>query len=320
MARTLLAGIWQKAIALSVALSLLLSLKAQDDPKATGYKYVAFPNDFTLPPGGEADFSLKFVSADLNMSSLDPSVVIDWNIDGHNLTSQDAAEGNLHPLASGAHYKAPSSAPPHNPVLITASFLASENPMDPTAGKTRVILYCYIHIIDEPNFFYIGTSDIVGGGSKNTNGSIFKVKEPMSLSSRQSAETAIQANDQWNIHVNGVDERGEQVTIQANFSGSGVGSYPWKVTWTRETGITMPSTGASVFAMGGTLGSIHYISTDCTPHTKPDDCTGITLPGTITVKTFDTKNKKIQGYFYGQMRNGDQYMFVSGGFSAFMRY
>lgn len=312
----------KKILLFGLLFLLIQNLSAQetpDDVATDASQFSLFPNNIIVTPGAVVNLHIYYEPANKpgKITTLGASqTVAEWTINGHSIDKQDATDGHLSTaLDFSATYKAPSSAPSHNPVIITVTFIPY---LLDTTKRTKITLYASIKILDEPNYFYIGASNKGNiSNSETGDGNLYLVKEPFSQGLRQSSETAVQANDQWNIHVNGIDANGEQLTIQANFTGNGVGSYPWQVEYTNEKGIYQ-ATGASVFALGGNAGSIHYISTDCEPHGK-DDCKGITLPGTITIKTFDTKNKIMRGYFYGQMRNGEQYMFVSGGFSVFMR-
>ena len=284
------------------------------NPGKTIYKYILWPGyEVTVAPGTTLHLSVDYI--DVNNYDILPHAAVgvlpEWNIDGHDLNHQDYSEGKFTSnLSSGGDFTAPNAVPAHNPITITATFNASENPLDSTEGKTKIILICTITIQDAPNFFFISP-----GTGAQIQGKLYKIKEPILITNRKMAEFGIWANNVWNFQVNGVDSQGHMLGFAIMVDGNGAGTYSWRITWSENTGVVPPGNTVSVF---NTAPLFTYVSFDCVPH-GDKNCHVVTLTGTTTITTFDIKNKIARGFFTGQLEQNSNFVFVSGGFTVFIR-
>jgi hypothetical protein len=285
---------------------------AQNGTANTASDFIIFPgNDITLPPNGTDSLWIKQmihdVPEDANISSAE------WTIDGKDYSQQNKAEGSFKiqnlQFYKGI-YKAPANVPPHNPVVITASF-------QPEGQKTKIILYCRMHVIDKENYFYLNSSN-AGGGT------LYELKESPIPSFRKSGETANYINDQWNIEVNGFRKMENDNTsmqfmgIAVGVVGNGTGTYQWSVNGNDKTGLKPPCNTVVVTGTGKDGSPFQYISADCLPH-GDDDCKLTPMEGSATITVFDRKNKIIKGYFSGLLTSAThEAVSVSGAFMAYI--
>src|SRR5579875_1606905 len=198
----------QKPLLLGVLFFSMINLYAQetpDDVTTDASQYNLFPGNITVVPGATVNLHVYYEPKnDPGKIVAIPNGFATWLINGHS-TDQNANEGTLTVSLNGSVvYKAPPSTPSHNPVQITATYddIASADSIHWRGSKTRIILYAYITVLDEPNYFYIGSSGTTTGlNSPVKSGNLYLIKEPMNQGLRQRAEKAFQANDQWNVHV-----------------------------------------------------------------------------------------------------------------------
>lgn len=291
----------------------VLSAKSQNNSASTAGDFIIFPgNDVTLPPGGTDSLWIKEMINNIPADAIISSA--EWTVDGKDYSNQNSAEGNLKIedlQFYKAVYKAPAKVPPHNPVVITASF-------QPEGQKQKIILYCRIHIIDKENYFYLNARNSPGG-------TLYELKESPILSFRKSRETANYVNDQWNIGVNGFrkienDNTSTQfMGIAVGIVSSGTGTYQWTVNGNDKTGLKPPCNTVVVTGTGKDGSPFQYASADCRPH-GGDDCKLTPMEGSTTITVFDQKNKIIKGYFSGILISATyETVSVSGAFSAYMQ-
>jgi hypothetical protein len=287
--------------------------KTQDNTLQAGGDFLFFPgNDISLPPGATDSLWIKEMIKDV---PADPSTIssVQWTIDGKDYSNQNSEEGNLKFSTLQfykAVYKAPLKVPPHNPIVITASF-------QPEGQKEKIILYCRIHVIDKENYFYLNSRNTAGG-------ILYELKESPIPSFRKSRETANYVNDQWNIGANGFQKTGDDnnstqfMGIGVSFVGNRNGTYKWTVNGNDKTGLKPPCNTVTVSGSGKDGSPFQYMSADCVPH-GDDNCKLTALQGNTTISIFDRKNKIIKGYFSGILMSATHdYVSVSGAFSVYI--
>jgi|SRR5690348_7287605 len=297
---------------LFVVLIFILSAvaNAQNSTLQTANDYIFSPgNEVTLPPGGTTTLGIKQITKD----NYPADAVIEseqWTIDGKSISNQNHEEGDfklgtLQP--DKGNYTAPSKVPPHNPVVITLSF-------QPQGEKIKIILYCRIHVIDKENYFYLSSS-------RSHEGSLYELKEPALVSSRNLQETATYMNDQWNIGANGFRKMDDNTSMQfmgigISINGNATGNYQWSVRWNDKQGVIPPDNSVTITGTGNDETPSQYSSIDCRPHGS-NDCKPVALEGSTTINVFDKKNKTIKGYFSGILMSPKyEYTSVSGVFSV----
>ncbi|HEU4574225.1 MAG TPA: hypothetical protein VFS36_04430 [Chitinophagaceae bacterium] len=301
----------KKYFFIALLFSSFFSAKAQNNTTSTAGDFIIFPgNDITLPPNGTDSLWIKEIinnmPADANISTAE------WTIDGKEYSKQDAQEGNFKIAKLQFYkgvYKAPAKVPPHNPVLITASF-------QPEGETTKIILYCRIHIIDKENYFYISSNNTAPG-------TLYEIKEPMISSMRM--ESAYYFNDQWSIGANGFrktnDEKSgtQPLSVGASIIGNGTGIYPWTIKWNSKQGLVPPLNTVTITGIDKDGNPFQYFSGDCIPH-GDYNCGHIALQGSTTITVFDKQKRIIKGYFSGQLVSPTgQYVWASGAFSVKMK-
>lgn len=291
----------RKTNLLVIGLLLLSQLKAQDNTEKDASQYTLFPHEVTLAPGASIDLKVYFEPNNNPGEIKQLDIIPTWQINGH--TTPQPGDGNLsNPLVNKITYTAPSVSPAHDPVITANIVVYNQGSDSANANKVglKMILYCTVHVLDEPNFFSIS------GPLRGSKGTLYKIKEPVLQASRQSAEMAFEANSTWNIHISGADKSGNELTMRLSFAGNGAGTYPWKMEIDNHGNVVPPVTAAAVTATRGEGGNFNYAS--------------LQLPGSIVVKTFDPQTKIIRGFFSGPMMNANkETVFVAGGFSAYMR-
>ncbi|HUB62740.1 MAG TPA: hypothetical protein VL978_18625 [Puia sp.] len=260
-------------------------------------------SDITVPPGATVAISILFADNKANLLPVVAPVPGTWTVDGQPIDHQDEAEGMLKvDLSQHGTYTAPKSAPAHNPVVITATIDASGNGLDQSRSKAKIVLICRVTIMAYANFFYV-------------DGTLFKIKEPLLMSQQKLFERAIQMNGQWNVMISGKDSMNpaNRIGINLSFVDDVPGTYPWFITWTKQTGVKPPGCSVVVTCQNPML---QYASFDCVAHGDPE-CKGVTLSGTTTISQSDPFTRSIQGYFYGQLVGvSGEYHSVSGAFIA----
>lgn len=222
---------------------------------------------------------------------------VEWTINGKPPDQEKGDEGYLAAGINGkAMFRAPDQQPQLNPVTITASFL------DTHGGKTKIILYCKIHIADAPNFFFIG------GGNTNSGRHLYAIREPVMTTQQKMFEKAMLVNGNWVISVSGFDRGtpGDRIAFTLTFPDKGWGRFDWAT----EAGSPVAA------SVTGTTPVLHFLSVDCQPHGDPD-CKPVQLHGVTWLLTNDTNLKQLRGYFWGSLSDGKDVEYVSGGFAAF---
>ena len=301
----------KKLFSLFIFLNVGLLAIAQN--KALGNDYFFIPgDDVTIPPGGKITLRVKQMVNDIPTDAFIKNE--QWTIDGKDLAAQNPKEGvfTLERLQlDRGVYTAPAAPPPNNPVIITISF-------QPEGKTEKIILYCYVHILNYENFFYLKKPNV-------PEGSLFELKESPLTSSRKMRETAYYSNDEWVLGIQGFrksskeDAAPQLMTMGLSFVGNATGTYEWSVHGDNKTGLTPPCNTVSVNGLTDSGSPFLYISSDCVAH-GDNHCKLVTLEGSTTITIFDKKNKIIKGYFSGILISPEfEYVTVSGAFSVFMQ-
>lgn len=255
--------------------------------------------ELEIPTRSQVPITILFQPSGGGLTTADVSKA-DWLIDGKSPGDLMAEEGHLEVgQGNAATYRAPDIVPPHNPVNITVSFLASDNKKDPNPGKTRIILYCTIYIQDAPNFFSLG-----GNGSSNH---LYSIREPLSPFQQKMFEKATKVNGHWVVEISGFDQQssGNRIGFALTFPDTGPGNFVWSADPSAAVLCTINCT-SPLLAMG---------STDCVPHGDPF-CKGISLPGKTWLLANDVDRRELRGFFWGNVQDKGGVQFVSGGFVA----
>ncbi len=309
----------KKCFLIVVMFAYVVSAKAHESTYKSGTGYFFWPgNEITLPPNGRD--TLRIDQSSVTNPGLTEANIISaqWTIDGKGYTNQNTDEGSFK-LAKlqfqKGIYTAPAQVPPHNPVDISVSF-------QPPGEKTKIVLYCRIHIIDKENYFYLSDNRNTAGGT------LYELKEPLISSMRN--ENAYYTHGEWLLMVEGFrkikDNRNsmQQMSIDVGFIGDKTGSYTWTFKWNESQGAIPPYNSVSVEGIGKDGKLFEDLSSDCVPHgcggAHGDDCKKCyALEGTTTVTVFDKLKKIIKGYFSGILVTPTgQYVSVSGAFSTKM--
>lgn len=300
----------RKEILLFIMLLPSMIVCAQNN--STAMDYFFFPgNEISIPPNAKVLLSVKQMVNDIPADAFLSHE--QWLIDGKDLSNQNKDEGNfkLQTLQfDKGNYTAPSTVPPHNPVIITLSF-------QPEGQKEKIVLYCRIHIIDKENYFYLSSQS-------STGGVLYELKESTVASAKKYRESAIYMNDQWNIGANGFQKAADDnnsslfMGFGLGVVGNGTGTYTWTVNGDDKTGLKPPCNTLSVTGTAKDGSPFQYMSYDCIPH-GDNNCRLVALGGSTIISVFDKKNRIIKGYFSGILVSAShQYVSVSGAFSVYI--
>src|ERR1700761_1674843 len=99
-----------------------------------------------LTVGTTVPITLMKVNKGANYSE-GQSIPCEWTVDGHTVSAQDDKEGMLTigspTTGPNAFFKTPAQEPPHNPVVITCTFMG---------GGSKYILYARIYVVQMLNY------------------------------------------------------------------------------------------------------------------------------------------------------------------------